>query len=98
MSTTVPSVSKDDNITDSMFYTPDIMLENWTSASLDYTNNLTDSIGIFQKYFTDYDIYKTAIWLYRNSWKMTAPPGLLGNVLIIIIALNGVVGWCDGAG
>ena len=88
MSTTVSSFSADGNITDSLFNTPDIILENWTSSSLDYMDNVTESVVTRQKHVTEYDIYKTAIWLYRNSWKMTAPPGLLGNIIIIIITLK----------
>lgn len=87
MSTTEPFSSTDDNILVSSFNTSDITLDNLTSASFEYVD-LTTSAGPRQKTFMDYDIYKTADWLFRNSWKMTAPPGLLGNLLIITVTLK----------
>ena len=87
MSTTAPFSSTVDYFSDASLNTSDIILEDLTSASFEYMD-VTTSAGPRQKTFIEYDIYKAADWLFKNSWKMTAPPGLLGNLVIIIVTLK----------
>ena len=88
MSSTTSSFSIDDNATFSMFYTSNTSLENSTSTSFEYVANVSESVGIHAKSFREYDIHIAALWMYRNSWKVVAPLGLLGNFVIILVSLK----------
>ena len=54
-------------------------------------NNVTTKIGsstTYVKQFYDYDIFLTALQLYKNAWTVTAPPGLFGNMIIILATMK----------
>lgn len=40
------------------------------------------------KGFWEYDIFETAKWIYLQSWRIYAPPGILGNFIVIIVTLR----------
>lgn len=61
--------------------------ENFT-LSLNATQNTTESDRTYIKPFYQYDIYLAAIWLFRHSWKFIAPPGLVGNFIVIIVTMK----------
>ena len=55
---------------------------------LEALDNATEPVETFGKTFRDYDIFRVAVWLFMDSWKIVAPPGLLGNAIIIIVTLK----------
>ena len=84
--TTAPSNSMDNNITDTMFSASHMIMGN--STSFEYVSNATDEARTQPKGVKEYSIYIAAVWLFNNSWKVVAPPGLLGNLVIIIVSLK----------
>lgn len=51
-------------------------------------DNVTIEITTPEPYikpFYEYDIVITADWIFFNSWKIYAPPGILGNLIVIIV-------------
>lgn len=75
--------------TDSSFITglPLVTSTNFTdnsTLSLESPVNATISGQESPNRLLDYAIFQTGLWLFRNGWKIVSPPGLLGNVLIVV--------------
>ena len=77
-----------------------VTFDSLDNASQDYlgTENVTNSFenattttvssATYAKRFFEYDIFLTALQLYKNGWKVTAPPGFFGNLVIILATLK----------
>ena len=85
---TVPYYNSEKSATDMQF------TGNNTTQSENFTPlveglvNATESVQAMEKSFRDYAIFLTAKWMFGNSWKIVSPPGLLGNVIIMIVTLK----------
>ena len=64
-----------------------ITTDNFTGSFENSTSNLFTQ-GAYVKNFLDYDIIATGQWMFRNSWKFVIPPGLFGNLMIIVATLK----------
>ena len=88
MALTVPNYTGDEHVTD-------IPLTGTNTTSWDDATSLfegfvnaTKPAGTLQKSHKEYDIFLAGWWWFNNSWKIMAPPGLLGNAIIIIVTLR----------
>ena len=80
----MPSSTDSSFITDFPLVTGTDVSNNFT-ASLESLVNATTSGQVAPKRLLDFAIFRTGLWLFRNGWKIVSPPGLLGNLLIIIV-------------
>ena len=72
-------------------------LDNTTQENMG-TRNFTQSFenatttnvssAAYVKPFFEYNIFLTGYQLYKNGWKVIVPPGLFGNVIIILATLK----------
>ena len=85
MTSTVSSLSTDESATDAVRNASNITLE---PSSFEDVVNVSEPVRTTDRNFYDYNIYKTAIWMFFNNWKIVAPPGLLGNIVIVILTLR----------
>ena len=59
-----------------------------------FTRSVENSTSImltqraYVKHFLEYDIIVTGRWIFWNSWKVVVPPGLFGNLMIILATLK----------
>ena len=60
---------------------------NFTHSFENATTTLAMSVN-YVKPFYEYDIFLTALQVYKNGWKVTVPPGLFGNLIIILTMLK----------
>ena len=54
----------------------------------DFGNATTIPSGASEKHFLEYGIAKQAMWLFFNSWKIISPPGILGNLIVLIVTIR----------
>ena len=60
---------------------------NFTKSFENATTTVSSSAAYFKPFF-EYEIFLTAKQLYNNGWKFTVPPGLFGNMIIILATLK----------
>ena len=63
------------------------MTYNFT-RSVENSTSIMLTQGAHVKHFLEYDIIVTGRWIFRNSWKVVVPPGLFGNLMIILATLK----------
>ena len=69
-----------------------------TPYAIEVTENITDTLehstisnqstGANIKPYYEYDIFLAGVWCFQNGWKIIVPPGLFGNVIIILATLK----------
>ena len=75
-------------------YTTSMIVNDTTSAQSnstifdDLVNTTAASRGTTLKNYLEYEISKTAIWLFFNNWKIISPPGILGNFIVLVVTLR----------
>ena len=77
-------------LTSAIFYDA---LENVTRAdtftpTAENSTITTELSGAYVKPFYEYDIILTGRWIFRNGWKFVIPPGLFGNLMILLVTLK----------
>lgn len=73
-----------ESVTDAVYTTTNTSFSENITSNFQVSANVTESL----RFFWDYNIYKTGVWLLRNSWKIVTLPGLLGNLFIIIVTVK----------
>ena len=58
------------------------------TGSIENSTKFTESSAAYVKPFFEYNIFITGVWFYQNGWKIIVPPGLFGNVIIILATLK----------
>ena len=82
MTTTYITTASLDNITQEYIGTG-----NFTQSFENATTTVLSS-ATYVKPFYEYDIFKMGQKIYKNGWKVTVPPGLFGNMMIILATLK----------
>ena len=68
--------------------TEDFTMTGNSASSFENSTGIMLTQGAYVKHFLDYDIIATGRWIFRNSWKFVVPPGLFGNMMIILAMLK----------
>ena len=86
MATTDITIDNLNNITQDYIGTGNVtrFFENATTALFENATTVLAPSTTNGKRFYEYDIFLTALQLYKNAWKVIVPPGLFGNMIIII--------------
>ena len=60
---------------------------NFTQSFINSTTTVA-SVPVNIKPYFQYEIFQTALKIYKHGWKVTVPPGLLGNTIIILVMMK----------
>ena len=88
MPPTVPNYSSDEFATDLLFTGNNTTPSEFFSSVVKGLVNATEHVPASKESFTDYNIFWAGKWMFGNSWKIVAAPGLLGNAIIVIVTLK----------
>ena len=60
---------------------------NFTQTYENVTSTVASSTAYLKRFY-EYDTFLTALQLYKTAWKVIVPPGLFGNMVIILATLK----------
>ena len=89
-------MASSDSVMTSMFNVTDVSTQPGINTSDFVTTensswafeNSTLPTTPYVKQFYEYDLWAVSDWLFKHSWKFIAPPGLVGNFLVILVTLR----------
>ena len=64
-----------------------VTTDNFTPSFENSTSSMFTRVD-YVKPVDEYDIVATGRWIFRNSWKFVVPPGLFGNLMVILATLK----------